>query len=117
MGTHLGEYVEAGEYEGRPSFKQRDTEGSVGRFLYSAGGKWRVSATLGGSRFNLINNQDTPLPPNDQWLYWNGDTNTMNDDDTSLTLEFTALSPCQLITVAGQGDVGAKQGDQLGDYG
>ena len=32
-GDTLGEYVEEGEYEGRPYFKQRDTEGGNDIFL------------------------------------------------------------------------------------
>ena len=32
-GDNLGEYVEEGEYEGRPYFKQRDTEGGNDIFL------------------------------------------------------------------------------------
>ena len=108
-GDSLGEYVEAGEHGGRPYFKQRDTVGSADWFLYSTGGKWHVSATLGGlSSIPLINNQDTPLPPTDQWLYWEND---WNDGDTSLTLEFTALSPCQLVRVSGEGN-----SNQHGDY-
>ena len=73
-----------------------------------------VSKTLGGSSAYLRNYQDTPLPPTDQWLFWDGEK--MNDGDTSLTLEFTALSPCQLVRVAGEGDVVKKQGNSLGDY-
>ena len=45
-----------------------------------------------------------------QWLYWG------SDDDTSLTLEFTTLSPCQLVRVAGEGEVVEKRGSELGDY-
>ena len=109
MGGHLGEYVEEGEYGGRPYFKQRDTEGSKNSFLYSKEGKWVVGKTLGGSSsIPLKNNQDTPLPPTDQWLYWEND---WNDGDTSLTLEFTALSPCQLVRVSGEGN-----SNQHGDY-
>ena len=32
-GDMLGEYIEEGEYEGKPFFKQRDTEGSTDKFL------------------------------------------------------------------------------------
>ena len=39
-----------------------------------------------------------------------------NDDDTSLTLEFTTLSSCQLMRVAGRGGVVRMQGSSLGDY-
>ena len=73
-----------------------------------------VSETLGGTSSNLVNYQDTPLPPTDQWLYW--DLEKFNNGDTSLILEFTALSPCQLVRVTGEGDVLQKQGSSLGDY-
>ena len=49
------------------------------------------------------------------WLYWDG--KKWNNNDTSLTLEFTSLSPCKLVRVAGnQEDVVEKQGNSLGDY-
>ena len=48
------------------------------------------------------------------WLYFDGEN--QNSNDTSLTLEFTSLSPCQLVRVAGEGEVVKKQGDKLGDY-
>ena len=114
QGSRLGEFVEAGEHGGRPYFIQRDTEGSADQFLYYRGGDWLVGSTLGGSGANLRNYQDTRRPPTDQWLFWDGEKR--NGDDASLTLEFTALSPCQLVRVAGEGDVEAVQGDQLGDY-
>ena len=41
---------------------------------------------------------------------------TEDTDDTSLTLEFTALSPCRLVRVVGEGDVADLHGSQLGDY-
>ena len=110
QGSKLGEYVEAGEHEGRPYFRQRDTRGSADMFLYSEGGKWRASGTLGGTGGNLRNNQSTSLPPTDQWHYYS-DNDTWNSD-TSLTLEFNPLSPCQLIKVVGEG----VSDNSLGDY-
>ena len=65
VGTSLGEYVEAGEHGGRPFYRQRDTEGRSENFLYSEGGEWLVSSTLGSSYGRLENPQDTPLPPSD----------------------------------------------------
>ena len=107
--------MEAGEHGGRPYFRQRETVGSENIFLYNEGGKWLVSNTLGKPNAVLKNSQeDTPIPPTDQWLFWDGEK--WNDDDTSLTLEFTALSPCQMVRVAGEGDVVDKQGSSLGDY-
>merc|ERR1712037_444626 len=114
---------EAGEHGGRPFYRQRDTEGTKGIFLYSEGGEWLVSDTLGGTRANLRNVQYTNKPPSTQWLYWDGKKRNAywgekwNEDDTSLTLEFTNLSPiCQLVRVAGEGGVVKKQGSSLGDY-
>ena len=67
VGNSLGEFVEAGEHEGRPYYIQRDTEGRSDNFLYSEGGKWLVDNDLGGSYGRLKNRQDTPLPPRDNW--------------------------------------------------
>ena len=47
------------------------------------------------------------------WQYWDGDK--YNNDDT-LTLEFTALSPCQLVRVDGQVNVIFRQAFNFGDY-
>ena len=115
QGGYLGEFVEAGEHGGRPFYRQRDTEGQQGRFLYSEGGEWFVSDTLGGTSGGVMNSQNTNTPPSTQWEYYDGKKD--NDDDTSLTLEFTTLSPiCQLVRVAGEGEVVEKQGSSLGDY-
>ena len=114
QGSHLGMFEEAGEHGGRPYYVQKDTEGSVDTFLYNEGGNWMVSTTLGGTSSNLVNYQDTPLPPTDQWRYW--DTEEFKEGDTSLILEFTALSPCQLpVTVVWEGDVVADL-DVVGEY-
>ena len=47
QGGSLGEFEEAGEHGGRPYYRQKDTEGNKDAFLYSEGGKWLVSNTLG----------------------------------------------------------------------
>ena len=112
QGHMLGEFVEAGEHGGRPYYRQRDTEGEDA-FLYSERGSWLVSNTLGGSSANLRSSQNTIKPPVDRWMFSRGE---YNDDDTSLTLEFTSLSPCQLVRVEGEGDVLKEQPDCLGDY-
>ena len=115
VGNRLGEFVEAGEHGGRPFYRQRDTEGQIETFLYSGGGEWKVGPTLGGSIGFLRNLQNTNKPPSTQWEYYGG--GKWNDDDTSLTLEFTTLSPiCQLVRVAGEGEVVEKRGSELGDY-
>ena len=113
-GGHLGEFVEAGEYRGRRFYKQRHTEGHSDCFLYSEGGMWWVGDTLGELNGLLKNNQNTSVPMTTGWLYWDGEE--WNNNDTSLTLEFTSLSPCKLVRVAGEGDVVEKQGNSLGDY-
>ena len=74
-----------------------------------------VSDTLGESKGFLRNLQNTNTPPSTQWEY--SKDGRWSDDDTSLTLEFTTLSPiCQLVRVAGEGDVVEKRGSELGDY-
>jgi len=63
----------------------------------------------------LRNSQNTSKPPSTQWEYW--DSEKWVADDTSLTLEFTTLSPiCKLVRVAGEGDVVEEQDLSLGDY-
>ena len=115
QGSRLGEFVEGGEHGGRPFYRQRDTEGKNEHFLYREGAVWRVSDTLGGSFSGLKNLQNTNTPPSSQWLYIRG--GRWNDNDTSLTLEFTTLSPiCQLVRVVGEGEVVKKHGSKLGDY-
>ena len=117
-GGRLGEFVEAGEHGGRPFFIQRDTEGVRNIFLYSEGGKWWVWHTLGESTGGLRNKQDSPLPPSGTWEFWSSSRipKGWQDDDTSLTLTFTTLSPCKMVRVTGRGDVVEKQSGSLGDY-
>ena len=113
-GSKLGEFVEAGEHGGRPFYTQRDTEGVSNTFLYSEGGKWWVSDILGESAGFLRNKQDIPLPATGTWEHWDGEK--WRNDDTSLTLTFTTLSPCKMVRVTGRGDVVEKQLESLGDY-
>ena len=115
QGSRLGEFVEVGELGGRPFFLQKDTEGSKPQYLYFEDKCWQVSVTLGNRNDFLKNCQDTRMPPTRNWEY--ARDGGWNDDDTSLYLEFTALSPiCQLVRVAGEGDVVEKVGSSLGDY-
>ena len=119
QGDTLGEFVEAGERGGRPFYRQRDTEGVRDNFLYSEGGEWVVSGTLGASSgLWLLNREDSHLPPTGTWEHWDG--GKWRDDDTSLTLTFTTLSPCKMVRVTGRGDVvekhGSKRSKSLGDY-
>ena len=62
----------------------------------------------------LINHQNTAQPPTSQWYFWDGKKH--NDEDTTLTLTFKALSPCNLVRVAGEGMVVERQPDSFGDY-
>ena len=114
QGHRLGEFVEAGEHGERPFYRQRTTEGSKPHYLYFEDNCWQVSETLGNRNDYIKNCQDTQLPPTKSWEYV-GDGG-WSDDDTSLTLEFTTLSPCQLVRVAGEGEVVKKRGSELGDY-
>ena len=81
QGSKLGEFVEAGEHGGKPFYRQRDTEGQSGIFMYSEGSEWRVGDTLGEFSAGLRNLQNTNTPPSTQWLYWDGEKR--NDKDTS----------------------------------
>ena len=114
QGSLLGEFVEAGEQGGRPFYIQRDTEGSQPHYLYFEDNCWQVSETLGNRNDYIKNCQNTQLPPTRSWKY--AKDGGWSDDDTSLTLEFTTLSPCKLVSVAGEGEVVEEQGSSLGDY-
>ena len=116
VGSVLGEYVRmAGEYNGRPYYKQRDTEGSKDTFLYyHYNGMWMVSLNLGDETGALTSIQDTLLPPTSNWEY--AREKLFVEDDTSLKLEFTSLSPCEQGEVTGKGEVVEKKGQVLGDY-
>ena len=62
----------------------------------------------------LINHQNTAKPPTSQWYFWDGKKH--NNQDTSLALTFKALSPCNMVRVAGEGMVVERQPDSFGDY-
>ena len=122
VGGRLGEYVRAGgDFNGRPYYIQRDTEGSQQSYLFYHndgidtvwfGGDDLGDITNGG----LMIRQDTPLPPTMNWLYARG--NEFVEDDTSLKLEFISLSPCTQGEVTWEGDEeeGQKHSTSLGDY-
>ena len=115
LGGRLGEFQEVGKHGGRPFFAQRETEGTQPQNLYFEDNCWQISVTLGNRNDYVKNCQNTQLPPTRNWEY--AKDGGWSDDDTSLTLEFTTLSPiCQLVRVAGEGDVVEKQGSSLGDY-
>jgi len=118
QGNNLGEFVEAGEHGGRPYYKQRDTEGGRPRYLYFGDNCWQVSVTLGNRNDYIKNCQNTQMPPTRNWEYAHYDgTWSWSNDDTSLTLEFTTLSLCQLVRVVGGDEVVEKRCEcELGDY-
>ena len=116
-GGWLGEFVKAGEHDRRPYYRQWDTQGNTDIFIFynRNGEKWLVSDKLGDQYGALTNYKRSHLPPVDKWLFFDSKKN--NGDDTSLTLEFTSLSPCNLVRVAGEGDVVKVHGNTtLGDY-
>ena len=114
MGHKLGEFVEAGDYGGHSYYVQRDSEGGQPRYLYFEDNCWQVSETLGNRNDYIKNCQNTLLPPKRNWEYVKNGRWTNND--TSLTLTFTTLSPCKMVRVTGRGDVVEKQPESLGDY-
>merc|ERR1712012_1130386 len=77
-------------------------------------GEWMVGPTLGESRAWLWKRQDTILPPKANWLYHNG--KKWSDDDQTLKLDYTTLSPCELVRVAGSGRVLDHEPGSMGYY-
>ena len=122
VGGNLGEYVRAGaDFNGRPYYIQRDTEGNQQKYLfYHNDGMWMGGADLGGTTGGLMIRQDTPLPPTTNWFYAKGEEEgEFVGDDMSLKLEFTSLSPCTQGEVTWEGDLDAdaeKHSSSLGDY-
>merc|ERR1711963_26993 len=118
VGGTLGEFVRTGELNGRPYYKQRDTEGKVDIFLYSDGGKWLVSDIGDGRHLqnHLLNNQDTDLPPRTNWLFAK-EGQQWSNNDWSLKLEFTPLVlPCNLVRVSGGSRVWTDHWSKMGNY-
>jgi len=104
-----------GNYNKRPYYKQRETEGGKAQYLYYVSNTgWLVSGSLGESSGGLLNRQDTDLPPRANWLYANG--KKFVDDDQTLKLDYTTLSPCKLVRVAGSGRVLNHQSGRMGYY-
>ena len=73
-----------------------------------------VYRSLGESRGYLTNYIGSHKPPHNGWKYAKG--GAFSGDDSSLTLEFTTLSSCQLVKVAGEGDVSKARSESLGYY-
>ena len=114
VGNALGEFVRMGEHNNRPYYKQRDTEGDEILYLYNNKDGWWVDDTFGESNGWLVNRQDTDLPPRANWLYVKNGKPV--DDDWTLMLDYTTLSPCKLVKVAGSGRVLDYQSSKMGDY-
>jgi len=133
VGSNLGEFVRMGDYyNNRPYYKQRDTEGEDRYLYYVSDGYmdgWMVGDTLGGSYSLLCNRQDNDLPPRTNWLYenvdkwldnsnkWISGSKRWSDDDRTLKLEYTTLSPCKVVRVAGSGRVLNRETESLGFFG
>ena len=70
-------------------------------------GYWYVNNLLGESAGFLRNQQDTEMPPTANWEYsvrgrrviGADQKGRWNDDDDSITVELTALSPCQVAII------------------
>ena len=73
-----------------------------------------VYRTLGESRGYLTNYIGSYKPPHNSWKY--AKDGWFSGDDSSLTLEFTTLSSCRLVKVAGEGDVTKVYSKSLGNY-
>jgi len=115
QGGSLGEFIRMGDYyNNHPYYKQRDTEGQRDLYLFYISGGWMVGPTLGKSNGGLWSRQDTVLPPRANWLYSNG--KKWSDDDQTLKLDYTTLSPCELVRVAGSGRVLDHEPGSMGYY-
>ena len=75
---------------------------------------------MGSSTGWLKNHQDTDLPPRAEWLYdaslASEPLTKWTDNDQTLKLDYTTLSPCKLVRVAGSGRVLNHQSSRMGDY-
>ena len=115
QGSYLGEFVRMGEHKNRPYYRQRDTEARKNIYLYNIHGGWWVSDSLDNSSAWLWNNQDTGLPPRANWLYTKNGKD-WSDNDQTLKLDYTTLSPCKLVRVAGSSRVLDDHSSRVGDY-
>ena len=130
VGVLLGEYVEAGEFQGQPYYVQRDTKSSkildrlradrlkADFYLYSSDGTWVVSLKLGlgpdEALFRGIGKG--PVAPREKWEYWNKLEKKWKSDDVTLTADFKFLALDDYVDVKGAGDVVAQIGTSLGKY-
>ena len=73
-----------------------------------------MGETREGEVRGLMNEGDTGLPMASNWLFF--DSNGRWERDTSLRLEFTSLSTCEVVGVTGKGDVVELHGGSLGNY-
>ena len=115
-GAFLGEFVEQEqEHNGRPSYRQRNTESGQEIFLRFNQNAWRVSRFLRKTTPPIKNRNNTDIPPTTGWEYLSNDKKWKSDDNT-LALEFSSLSPCQVIQVEADEEVRKYIGQQMGNY-
>ena len=109
----MGEFVEQeGEENEHPFYRQRETEDGEEKFLRFDQNSWWVGSVL---RKALRNRQSTDLPPATGWEYL-GNDNAWKSDDRTLALEFSSLSPCQVIHVEADEEVRKYVGHKMGNY-
>ena len=109
-GAFLGEFVEQEEndYNGRPFYRQRETEGGQEKLLRFEQNSWWVSSVL-------RNKQSTDIPPATDWEYFSLDKKWKND--TTLRLRFSNLTPCKLVRVSSdEEEVKRHISHKLGNY-
>ena len=112
----MGEFVEQEqEHNGRPSYRQRDTENDQEIFLRFDQDAWSVSRFFRNTTPPLRNRNNTDLPPTTGWEYLSNDKK-WKSDDTTLALEFSSLSPCQVIQVDADEEVRNYVGHKMGNY-
>ena len=103
-----------GKHNGRIYFVQRHTEGELRTYLYFFENAWHVGHTPGGRSAGIRNRQGTCFPPTSGWEYLV--KGNWRNDDTTLRLEFSTLSPCRMIRVEGDAEVSAHHSRSMGDY-
>ena len=124
--------IGSGAFSVTSALEQLDsaTSGALGSlipwrsFSNTLRGYWYVNNLLGESAGFLRNQQDTEKPPTANWEYSVRGRRVIgidqkgrwNDDDDSITAEFTALEPCGMVRVVSSRGVVGKQRSSLGEY-
>ena len=121
-GEYLGQYNCAGEYNGRPYYRQFDTVGNTHPgclFSHLNPGyslpHWYVGSILGDTEDHKLFN---PVPsdtfPATGWKF--KDIYGKLHEDTTLVITFGTLEPCEVITVKLSGDILDKYPEYEGEY-